>query len=156
MHSFLLPVHIINIEENPPFGLDAASFFTLFLTWLIIVFLSWASFQIWWHRREKVVETSEEEDNFVVVHLLSHFIQTTGEWIGAWVAGAGCAITLVATIFMGEEGNMLFELIGLGFLQTGVTSILIMPVLGFSTILFSRMGAELLRGIVSIANNTRK
>lgn len=145
-----------NIEENPPFSLEASSFFTLFFTWLIITFVSWCSFQIWWHRSDRVFEITEEDCDFVVVPVLSNFTQTVGEWVGAWVGAAGFAIVLVGTLFMGDEGNELFDLIGLDFLQTGIVNILIMPVLGFGIMVVSRMLAELFRGVAAIANNTRQ
>lgn len=134
-----------------------AKFIIVFiLIWLIIAFASWVSFQLWWDRKSKVIETSNEGDEFLATSVFSHFIQTLGEWIGTWVGIVGSLSALLATIILGDQDYYLSTLIGIGFLKTGYTSIVLLIVYGFLIIVITRFLAEQFRALAVIANNIKK
>jgi hypothetical protein len=134
-----------------------AKFIIVFLlVWIIIAFASWVSFQLWWDRKSKIIDTSIEGDGFVATPVFSHLIQTLGEWLGTWIGIVGFGTALLTTIILGDEGRYFSEGIGLGFLETGWLFIVLMPIYGFLIIVATRFLAEQFRALASIANNTRR
>ena len=155
--NLIVPIYIFykavdnNIFDAPfKFGL------VFILVWLIIVFASWVSFQLWWDRKSKVITSSSEGDEFVATPVFAHFIQTLGEWFGTWIGVVGFGLALLATLVLGEEGSFFAEGVGLGFIETGFAAIILMPVYGFLIIVVTRFLAEQFRALSSIANNTKK
>ena len=142
--------------DNHIFDAPAKFIFVFFLVWVIITFASWVSFQLWWDRKSKVTATSAEGDEFTATPVFSHFIQTMGEWLGTWIGIVGFSVALIATLFLGEDGHYLSRQLGFGFMKTGFTFIILMPVYGFLIIVFTRFLAEQFRALSSIANNTKK
>jgi hypothetical protein len=63
---------------------------------------------------------------------------------------------LLTTIILGDEGNSLGRSLGIPYLNTGWMAILIMPIVGFLIIVFSRFLAEQIKALSAIANNTKK
>jgi hypothetical protein len=123
-----------------------------FLIWVVCVFASWIGFQLWWDRSDRVLETSDENADFPATPVIAHFIQTAGECLGAQVAVIGFFCSLFATIFLsGEEMFFSDDLPALS-----VTSMFAAPLLGFAVIILSRLLAEQIRALVTIANNTKK
>jgi hypothetical protein len=119
--------------------------------WLFVAFAAWVGFQIWWNRKDKVLQTSSEHSDFPATPVISHLVQTIGEWFGVWIAIVGFGVALVTTVFLNEEAHFL----KLPFVQSGGLFIVLMPVLGFIIIVFSRFVAEQIRALASIANNTK-
>ena len=156
--NLLFPFYILfQVFGNDIFSFLPTKFvITFIIVWIIIAFAAWISFQLWWDRKEKVMKTSSEGDDFVSTPVFSHLIQTLGEWIGTWIGVVGFAISLILTIALGNEGDFLSKSIGLGFVGTGFISAILMPVYGFLIIVFSRFLAEQARALVKIANNTSK
>ena len=155
--NLIVPIFIFyqavdnNIFDNP------AKFVIVFLlVWVIIVFASWISFQLWWDRKSKVITSSSEGDEFVATPVLTHLIQTLGEWLGTWIGIVGFSVALLTTLILGEEGYYFTRALGLGFMETGFMFIILMPVYGFLIIVTTRFLAEQFRALSSIANNTRK
>lgn len=142
--------------ENNIFDAPSEYVIVFLLIWLIIAFASWISFQIWWDRKSKVISTSQEGDEFVATPVFSHIIQTIGEWLGTWIGIVGFSIALLTTLILGDEGNNLSDIIGLGFMKTGFIFIILMPIYGFLIIITTRFLAEQFRALSTIANNTRK
>lgn len=123
--------------------------------WVIIAIAGWVSFQLWWDRKSKVNETSSEGDEFVAIPVYSHFVQTFGEWAGTWFAVVGFFFGIFTELV--EESRMIGSFIPGGFLRGGgIESAIISVITGYLIIVLSRAAAEMLRAIVSIANNTRK
>jgi len=120
------------------------------LMWIFVAAASWVGFQIWWNRKDKVLESSTESDEFVSTPVFTHFIQSLGEWLGSFIAIAGFGVALVSTIF-GTGG-----LPGLDMLGGGFINIILAPLQGFLIIIVFRFIAEQARALVQIANNTRK
>jgi len=155
--NLLLPFYILHQAiDNRIFSAPGKFVFVFVIVWLTIVVASWFGFQIWWDRKNKVNRTSSIGDDFIATPIFSHFIQTLGEWIGTWVALVGFVFALLGTTILGREGYYLSRQLGLGFLNIGLISIILMPVYGFLIITLSRFFAEAFRALVSIANNTKK
>lgn len=126
------------------------------LTWLIVTYGSWVSFQLWWDRKIKVSETSVEGDEFVATLVLAHFVQTLGEWIGTWVGTVGFSVALLSSVILGYQADYLFYQFQIPFIYIGYLFIFIMPIFGFLIIVSARLIAEQLRALSAIANNTKK
>jgi len=158
--NLLLPLILfIKLIDVGFLDADAKSIISIFLFWLVIVFLSWVSFQLWFDRSKKVLKVSLDEDDLVATPVFSHFIQTFGEWLGVWVGVGGGLFALLLTLLLGGEAYM--SISGRGIFPglssfDGPIFILLMPIYGFLIIVFSRFLAEQFRAIASIANNTRR
>ncbi len=135
---------------------DGQAIVVFFLIWLVIVFVSWLSFQLWWDRKIKVVNTSGEGAEFVATPVFSHLIQTFGEWMGLWIGIVGFSFALIATIALGGEAGYLANQLGIPFLETGVIAIILMPIYGFLIVVFFRFLAEIFRALTSLANTAKK
>jgi hypothetical protein len=152
----LLPLYIlVEALDGNVFDLPGKVVVIFLILWIIIAIAGWISFQLWWDRKTKVNETSAEGDEFVAIPVYSHFVQTFGEWAGTWFAVVGFFFGIFTELV--EESRMIGGFIPGGFLRGGgIESALISLVAGYLIIVLSRASAEMLRAIVSIANNTRK
>lgn len=135
---------------------DGKTTFFFILIWFVILIAGWLSFQLWWHRKEKVDTSTDEDDEFTATPAFSHLIQTTGEWVGSWIGVVGFFISLFLTLAFGSEASYLSRAMGVGFVSVGFISAILMPVYGFVVIIFSRFLAEQFKALTTIANNTRK
>jgi hypothetical protein len=91
--------------------------------------------------------------------VFAHFIQTFGEWIGTWIGIVGFFVALLA--ILGSDAvyltaAILTAAIGVPFIQSGIASIILIPIYGFLIVVGSRFLAEMCRALASIANNTKK
>jgi len=155
--NLIIPFYVLYLAiDNNLFSAGAKYVIVFLLIWLFIAFAGWVSFQIWWDRKEKVVGIAQDKDEFVATPVFSHFIQTSGEWMGTWIAIVGFGTALLTTLFLGDEARFFTQATGIGFLGTGFLSIILMPVYGFLIIIASRFLSELFRAIAAIANNTKK
>jgi hypothetical protein len=152
--NLLLPLVILAVAiDNNIFSSGSKVIFTFILIWLIATFASWVGFQIWWNRSAKVIETSSAGSEFTATPVLSHFIQTIGEWLGSWIAIVGFGSSLFTWIFLGYGG---YGGYGLWFFSLGAKGIILCPIGGFLTIVVFRCIAEGCRALASIADNTKK
>lgn len=126
------------------------------LTWLIIAFASWISFQLWWDRKEKVKKISAEGDEYMATPGVSHFVQTFGEWLGTWIGFVGGTVALLTTLLLGDEGRYLLRQLDYDFLQSGLLFVVLMPIYGFLIIIGTRYLAEQGRALTAIAANTKR
>lgn len=155
--NLILPIYILYIAfDNRIFDTPAKVIIVFLLVWIIITFASWVSFQLWWDRKSKIIGTSTEDDEFVATPVFSHFIQTTGEWLGTWIGIVGFGTALLTTIILGDDAYYLLRQIGFSFLNTGWLAIVLMPIYGFLIIVVTRFLSEQFRSLASIANNTKK
>jgi len=155
--NLIFPLYVLFLAiDNNLFDAGAKFVITFLLIWIILVLAGWFSFQIWWDRKDNVTKISSENDHFAATPVFSHFIQTSGEWFGTWIAIVGFGTALITTLFLGDEARLFARATGLGFLGTGFVSIFLMPVYGFLVLVGSRFLAEQFRAIAAIANNTRK
>lgn len=155
--NLILPIYVFyQAASNISFDTPAKLIIVFLLVWIIIAFASWISFQLWWDRKTKVTATSVEGDEFVATPVLSHLIQTLGEWIGTWISIVGFSVALLATIILGDDAHSLSYQIGIPFLKTGFLFVILMPIYGFLIIVGTRFLAEQFKALSSIANNTRK
>ena len=155
--NLILPFYILYtaIDNNifDTFYTPAKFIIVFILVWIVIAFAGWVSFQLWWDRKNKVTETSVENSEFVATPVFAHFIQTFGEWIGTWIGIVGFFVALLATIILGSDA---VYSIGVPFIQSGIASIILIPIYGFLIVVGSRFLAEMCRALASIANNTKK
>jgi len=135
--------------------MQAKHIFAFVLIWLVVLAACWVGFQIWWNRKDKVLETSEEGSEFPATPVIAHFFQTFGEWLGTFIAIVGFGASLIATIFLGNDAGSMGNAMGL-HINLGITGIISFPILGFVIIVGMRFLAELCRALASIANNTKK
>lgn len=157
--NLILPFYILYTAiDNKIFDRPAKFIIVFILVWIVIAFASWVCFQLWWDRKNKVTETSVENSEFVVTPVFAHFIQTFGEWIGTWIGIVGFFVALLATL--GSDAVYAVYLtaaaIGVPFIQSGIASIILIPIYGFLIVVGSRFLAEMCRALASIANNTKK
>ncbi|MEO0289175.1 MAG: hypothetical protein ABIN00_06020 [candidate division WOR-3 bacterium] len=157
MINLIIPLYILYVAiDNKIFDSGAKYVFIFFIVWLIITFASWVSFQLWWDRRFKVVSISKMGDDFVVIPIFSHFVQTAGEWIGTWLGIVGFFSSLIVSLILGEEGSYFMQGLKLEFLSLNFVFIILMPVIGFLIIIVTRFLSEQFKAIAMIANNTKK
>ena len=136
---------------------EAKLIFAFIFAWLFVVAACWVGVQIWWNRKDKVLETSQEGAEFPVTPVIAHLVQTVGEWLGSFVAVVGFGISLCGMIFLGSEASSLSSAIGLHFTAgIGFWGLVLSPVQGFLFIVGFRFLAELFRTLAAIANNTKK
>lgn len=166
--NLILPILVFYYAiDNDIFDATTKLIIVFLIIWIIFAFSSWVSFQILWNRRMKVLNTSAKGDEFVVIPVFSHLIQTLGEFLGTWIGIVGFGIVLFSTIILGEESDYLSQLIGQPTFMSNVIFfnlkliynfllIILMPICGFLIIVASRFMAELFRALSSIANNTKK
>jgi hypothetical protein len=155
--NLLFPLFVLYLAiDGDIFDAPAKFVFAFIFIWLIIAFAGWISFQLWWDRKDKVLQSVVDDSEFPATPVISHFIQTLGEWIGTWVAIVGFGFALVTTIFLGSDADSLGRSLDLPFVSAGIASIFLMPIYGFLIIVFSRFIAEQIRAVVAIVNNTKK
>lgn len=154
--NLLFPLYVLyEALDNKIFDAPGKILFAFFLLWLILLVAGWLSFQLWWNRKDKVEQVSAPADDFVAIPVYSHFIQTFGEYIGSWIACVGTIFGIITVLFEGSDSlRSLLSIFPLG--KGGVETIVESLVTGFVIIVGFRVVAELLRGIVSIANNTKR
>ncbi|WP_272961108.1 DUF4282 domain-containing protein [Barnesiella viscericola] len=97
-----------------------------------------------------------EDNEFVAIPMVSHFIQTVGEWLGFYIGLFGCVASLLFLLFGGSE--MMNQLGGASLLPwgTGVVMIIMYPIIGFLIVVSGRLLAELYRAMASIANSAKR
>lgn len=155
--NLIWPLYILYTAlDGNLFKSQGKMIFVFILIWITIAFAGWISFQLWWDRSKKVEQASSASNDFVATPVFSHFIQTLGEWAGIWVGFVGFVFALLVTIIIGQQGAYMGQMLGLGFLKTGVWSIILMPVYGYLTIVLARFLAEQWRAVVAIAINTKR
>jgi hypothetical protein len=140
--------------DNNIFSLNPKITVVFVFTWLVIVFACWIGLQLWLDRRQKFIETAPSE--FIATLVIADILQTFGEWLGTLIGIIGAGAGLTGSIFLVEDINDLFSLIGLDFMQFGPLIILIGPVIGFFIIIISRFLAEQLRLMAALVNNTKQ
>lgn len=155
--NLLIPIAIlIGAIKNDVFDFEFKFILTFILVWFSIIFASWIGFQIWWDRRTKINFSSSHTDDFVATPSFSHFLQTSGEWIGSWIAIVGTCGALFTSLILGSDSYIIDSMIGIPFLDGGFVFVIIAPIYGFLVIILSRFVAEQIRALTSIANNTKQ
>jgi hypothetical protein len=155
--NLLLPIYLFYAaSDNGVFSLSAKFVILFLLLWVIIAFTGWVSFQLWWDRKDKINTYSTTGDEFIATPVFSHFTQTFGEWLGAYIGIVGFSFAFLTTIFLGEEGAYLSRSFDLPFLSTGWAAVIITPIIGFLIVVISRFLSEQVRALAAIANNTKK
>jgi hypothetical protein len=166
--NLILPLYILyQLIDSGIFGKDFKVTIIVLLTWLIIAFAGWISFQLWLDRKAKISFSSDNTSEFVATPAFSHLIQAFGEWVGTWIAIVGCGFALLTTIFIREQGLALTDIIAIPseittmqiigkYIRTGWSYVFLMPIYGFLIIVLTRFLSEQIKALSAIANNTKK
>jgi len=151
----VLPFYLLyKVINSGMFEYGGAKFiFAFIFAWLFLLVACWVGLQIWWNRKNKVLETSQDGAEFPATPVIAHLVQTFGEWFGAMIAIVGFGISLCVLIF-GNEVGLLAD--AFGGLYNGALGLVLNPLIGFLIIVGFRYFAELLRALAAIANNTKK
>jgi len=153
--NLIIPFLILyKVIDSGFFSLGAKYVFAFILTWFVIVFACWIGFQLWWNRRENIINIEMSE--FYATMFLSEILKTSGEWLGTMTAIIGAGGGLLASIFLGNDVDYLFRTIGMGFLHFGVLIVIVAPITGIFIILLSRFIAEQIRLCAALARNTKE
>ena len=136
--------------------MSGGAIFAFVLVFILLIALGIMSIVLWMDRQKKLKVQLREENEFVAIPMVSHFIQTLGEWFGFYIGIFGCLSSLLFMLFGGDE--MLNRVIGANLLPwgTGVVMLIIYPIMGFLIVVSARLLAELYRALASIANNTKR
>ena len=137
---------------------QAKVIFALIFIWLFVVAACWVGVQIWWNRKERVEETSQEGAEFPATPVIAHLVQTFGEWLGSFIAIVGFGVSFCALLFLGSDARELSYVLGglPNFAGAGILGMIVSPVWGFMIMVGFRFIAELCRALAAIANNTKK
>ncbi|HMB01198.1 MAG TPA: hypothetical protein VKS21_09450 [Spirochaetota bacterium] len=155
--NLLLPLFVLYTAiDNNVFQAPARFSIAFILIWLVMAAAGWISFQIWWNRKDKVMEASRENAAFIATPVFAHLIQTGGEWLGTWLAIVGSLSSLFLTLILGSNARQLVYAMGLDILNTGPLFIVLWPILGYILIILSRFISEQARALTTIANNTAR
>jgi len=153
--NVLIPfVLLYQMIDSGMFKMDAKYVLAFILTWLVAAFAFWIGFQLWWVRRKKTITHAASE--FSATPIFSEILQTFGEWLGTLIGIIGAGGGLITTIFLGNRANSLFRMMGMGFLNYGILTVIIAPVIGFFIIILFRFLGEQLRIVAALANNTKE
>ena len=154
--NLLFPLYVIYMDSRILKFLSGGEVFACVLIFLLFIFLGIMSAHLWFNRQKKVKEYLQEDNDFVAIPVVSHFIQTLGEWLGFYLGVGGCIISFLFVIFWlySYVGDILgggFRHIGSGFIR-----VIIYPIMGLLVVVSGRLLAELYRALASIANNTKR
>lgn len=155
--SLLTPLYLLyemiskNIFDGP-----AKLVIGALLIWVILAFSYWIVFQIWWSRKNQIGEHKIKGDRFVATPSFVHFIQTSGESMGTFVAIAGAGASLISFILLGSDGRVIDRMIAIrGGGDYGILGVIIFPIIGYIIVIFSRFISEQISALAAIANNTK-
>lgn len=155
--SLLFPVYALIIGIGSDVFKMPAKIIIFFILLLILLALaSWIGFQLWWDRKSKIAEISDIGDEYIATPVFAHFILTSGEWLGLFVAIIGFGGSLLALIFLGEDAAYVARQIEIPLLKTGATALISAPITGFIIIVVARFLSEQVRALAAIAQNTKK
>ena len=153
---FPFVVIFLSVEGGIFKYMPGGTIFAFVLVFILLLALGAMSFLLWMNRQKKLKEMSHETNEFVAIPMVSHFIQTLGEWMGFYIGIFGCVASLLFMLFGG--GDMMGRVIGDSLLPlgTGIVMVIVYPIMGFLIVVSARLLAELYRALASIANNTKR
>lgn len=153
---FPFVVIFLSVESGIFKYMPGGAIFAFVLVFILLLALGAMSFLLWMNRQKKLKEMSHETNEFVAIPMVSHFIQTLGEWMGFYIGIFGCVASLLFMLFGG--GDMMGRVIGDSLLPlgTGIVMVIVYPIMGFLIVVSARLLAELYRALASIANNTKR
>ncbi len=153
---FPFVVIFLSVESGIFKYMPGGAIFAFVLVFILLLALGAMSFLLWMNRQKKLKEMSHETNEFVAIPMVSHFIQTLGEWMGFYIGILGCVASLLFMLFGG--GDMMGRVIGDSLLPlgTGIVMVIVYPIMGFLIVVSARLLAELYRALASIANNTKR
>lgn len=126
--------------------LGAMDIILSFIIFFILLAAGIPAFRYWIERSSEIVKLTKDTDEYTATPVISHLIKSLGECGGIYIALVGTVTILICRLFNSDISAILFNGVNLLELLLGC----------FVFIILSRMIAELLSAICSIANNTKK
>lgn len=146
---------IIGAINNNIFDLPGKFTFAFLFIWVFLAAANVLGFQLWWRRKDQVVNLSEEGSDFVATPVYAHLIQTSGEFLGSFLAILFLGIGLISSIILGGDAGRIDRFFPVSVpVDNAFILIILGPAIGFLIIISSRLASELIRALASIANNT--
>ncbi len=153
--NIFFPLYLLYaIIDNNIMDAGGSTALLIVVVWITTAVAGWFSAQIWWDRRAQIGFDSTESKGFHVSNLFSNFIQTLGEWVGTFFTVIGFVVALLVNLFEDDMRILRYQFDFLP-LQTGIFSLVIIPIYGFLMMVSCRFVAEQIRALFMIANNTR-
>lgn len=161
--NILIPCYaLFKAIDNGVFKAEGKYVLLFIILWLAFALLCWFGFQLWWNRRDKVIESSYSGAEFAATPVLAHFIQTLGEWYGIITGAFGFLVGLLSLFFSGGNyysdyyRNPFNSFFSMPFQYgNGWTLIFLGPISGFFIVFMFRFFSELIKALAVIANNTK-
>lgn len=139
----------------------ALSVIGLVLFCVLIIFIGFVCALVLWNRSTELNDLNSDDDKFTAIPVVSHFIQTIGEYATTYIATMGFATILIAVAFktsFGEFGLDKLYLIDLQQLASsyvyGIPYLLVPIITAFFILWITKIIAEAIKTFVVIANNT--
>ena len=146
---------IIGAFSNNIFDLPGKFTFAFLFIWVFSAVAHVLGFQLWWRRKDQVMEQSKEGSDFVATPVYAHLVQTSGEFLGSYLAILFTGIGLISTIILGGDAGRIVRFFPVPVpVDNAFVLIFMGPAIGFFLIVSFRVLAELIRALASIANNT--
>lgn len=159
IYNFLLPFYFFyNGIVEGFFKLEFKPQLAFYLILFVSIAFGWFGFMLWWNRISSLEAVTSENSEFVATPVLSHYVQTIGEWLGLTMVLCGFFIPLI-THFLVKWEFMIARFVPWPFsffIGYDWYYCFIFPFGGFFTVLFFRFFSEQVKAIATIANNTKK
>lgn len=99
--NLLFPLFVIyNVSVSGAFDfMSGGEVVACILVFLLFIFLGIMSFSLWMNRLKKLKFTFDDKNDFIAIPVVSHFIQTVGEWVGFYIGVGGCIASLLFCCF---------------------------------------------------------
>jgi len=142
-------------------GNKALSIIGLVLFCLFILTIGCVCALVLWNRAAELKNLNTVDDKFTAIPVVSHFIQTLGEFMATYIATMGFVTVLIAVAFktcFGVFGLEKLYVINLQQLSTeyqyGIPFLLVPIITAFFMLWITKIIAEAIKTFVAIANNT--
>ena len=133
----------------------------LVLFCLFILLIGFVCALVLWNRSVELKNLNSDDDKFTAIPVVSHFVQTIGEYVATYIATMGFATILIAVAFKTCFGEFLLDelyFINLKQLsqqyELGIPYLLVPIVAAFFVLWTTKIIAEAIKTFVAIANNT--
>ncbi len=140
-------------------GMGGWDIFVFIVAWAILLVGFCLLGIFWWLRKDQLSSQLEAIAEFPATPVFAHFVRTFGEWLGLLGGGVMFIVVLVIFVLSGFQSGSSASLFGeyMPFGSGGsIAGIIMLPIGGFITILFSRFLSEMIKVRVAIERNTKR
>lgn len=148
--NFAIPVSfIVSLSKISKYA-ESKMVFCMILFIIISLVLAYICCLLWIKRASSLNTDASKGARFIAIPIMANFIQTLGEWFGAWIGIGGFIFSILALLMgAGRAFEYMFD-IDINFLVS-----LIFIVAGYLTVVIFRFWAELFLCTASIANSAQ-